>query len=48
MALIIIYRNHAVAAGEVAFPIFIFLSKYKVMAVRYLVDKSKNEIGMLV
>ena len=44
----IIYRNHAVAAVAVAaFPIFIFLSKFAVVAVQNLVDKLMSLIGIL-
>ena len=45
----IIYRNHhAVAAVVVvAFPISTFLSKFAVVAVQKLVDKSRSLIGSL-
>ena len=44
----IIYRNHAAAAAVVvAFPISIFLSKFAVVAVQNLVDKSMSLSGSL-
>ena len=33
-----IYRNHALAAVVVTFPISIFLSKFAAVAIQYLVD----------
>ena len=43
----ILYQNNVVAAAVVGFPISMFLSKFAVVAVEYLVDKLMSLLGML-